>query len=157
VARTPTRFDPADFVDSDGWTDGDFDGTQLLDSPAAAASAWEVCRPATWSVWLERHGSAPCWPTLPPRAAVAHDDLQENAWSITRASTVKEVEAAVAADLAAVDDFARRRPDAARTIGEGLAVLVEDLETYGDLAEAFGDDAAGREHAHFALRCRVIS
>jgi hypothetical protein len=151
------RFDPSAFIGGDGWSYAALDDTPMLDSLAEAQAAWEVCRPATWSWWLEYHGRPPCWPMLPPMGAQAHDDLEENAWSTRRATNVEEVLAAVNLDLAAVDDFARRRPDAARTIGEGLAVLVEDLETYGDLAEAFGADYDGREHAHHQLRARVIS
>jgi hypothetical protein len=157
VGRTELRYAPADFVGSDGWTGADFDDTPMLDSLAEAAAVWEVSRPATWSWWLANHGRPPCWPGLPPRAAEAHDDFERCTWSITRASTVKEVEAAVAADLAAVADFTRRRPDAAATIDEALAVLNEDLTSYRSLAEAYGNDYDARSHAHFNLRCRVAS
>jgi hypothetical protein len=156
VGLTQLRYDPAGFVDGDGWTYDGLDGG-LLDSLAEAEAAWEVCRVATWSWWRQYHGRPPAWPLLPPRGAQAHDGLETNAWAITRASTVEEALAAVEADLAAVADFARRRPDAARSITEALDVLTEDLVTYRSLTEAFGDDAAGREHAHFALRARVIS
>jgi hypothetical protein len=155
VARTPTRFDPSAFIGGDGWSYAALDDTPLLDSLVEAQAAWEVCRPATWAAWLEYHGRPPCWPMLPPMGAQAHDDLEENAWSTRQATNVEEVLAAVAADLAAVDDFTRRRPDAARTITEALAVLTEDLTSYRSLAEAFGHDAAGREHAHHQLRARV--
>jgi hypothetical protein len=157
VGRTAMRFDPSAFIGGDGWSYAALDDTPIFDSLAEAQAAWEVCRVATWSWWLEHHGRPPCWPMLPPMGAQAHDDLEDNAWSITRASTVEEVLAAVAADLAAVADFTRRRPDAAASIDVALAVLVEDLVTYRSLTEAFGADYDGRTHAHFALRYRVTS
>ncbi|MDP8975744.1 MAG: hypothetical protein M3N28_05125 [Actinomycetota bacterium] len=154
-ARTAVRFSPSDFLISDGWTYSDLDGVELLESLREAQAAWEACRVKTWDEWLETHGSPLCWPGHPPRGALHHDDLTERTWSLREGNTVAEAIEAVALDLAAVEDFRRRRPDAARSVAEGLLVLCEDLTTYASLVEAYGDDYKAREHTFFKLRAGV--
>lgn len=156
VGHTSLRYDPADFMNSDGWSYYMFDATPLLDSLREAQAAWEACRVACWDRWLEWHGSG-CWPMLPPHGAQAHDDLTDRAFYIRRENTITEALEAVAADLEAVEDFRKRRPDAAKTIPEALKVLEDDLTTYRSLIESYGDDYDARESTLYKLRGRVRS
>lgn len=103
------RYDPMDFLSSDGWNKYILDGTPLLPSLVAAQEAWEECRPATWRLWLEAGYS---WP---PAGAVAHDDI---------------------GSLASVDDFRRRRPRAAQQIAEALEVYEAQIRGRLDAAAA---------------------
>lgn len=151
-ARTGPRFDPLIFFDSDGWSYVMFTGDTLLGSLKEAQAAWEACRVQVWEQWLSWHGRPPAWYMLPPRGACHHDDLTDHAFGIRRENTLDEVFEAVDADLAAVEDFRRRRPDAAKSIPEALEVLVDDLHAYRSLARSYGDDYNGREHAMHALR-----
>ncbi len=153
AARTGSRFDPEVFLSCDGWSYVLLSGTPLLGSLREAEAAWEAYRVATWDLWLEWHGaSGSCWPTLPPRGACHFDDLTDHTSKLGAHNDLDEVHEAVATDLTAVEDFRRRRPEAARTVDEGLAVLVEDLRVYRSLAESWGDDFNRRTDALYNLR-----
>ncbi len=153
AARTGPRFDPEVFLSCDGWSYVLLSGTPLLGSLREAEAAWEAYRVATWNLWLEWHGiSGSCSPTLPPRGAIHHDGLTDHTWELRPHNTLTEVHDAVDADLNAVEDFRRRRPEVARSVEEGLAVLVEDLHVYRSLAESCAEDYNARTDTLYKLR-----
>ncbi len=70
---------------------------------------------------------------------------------------MEEVLEAVATDLASIEDFRRRRPDAAKTIAEALTVLVDDLTTYRSLTESYGGDYDAMQDTLMKLRGRGVA
>jgi hypothetical protein len=73
------RFDPFDFLSSDGWNYAMFSGVPLLESLVEAQGAWEQCRARTWRLWAE-HRAVRLGPELfPPDGARAHEDLTAQA------------------------------------------------------------------------------
>jgi len=104
------RYDPSDFLTSDGWSKYIFDATPLLPSLAAAQEAWEQCRVECWRLWLE-------WgpESFPPEGAVAHDDVLT---------------------LGSIEDFRRRKPRTAAQIREPLEVYEAQLRRQLDDQEA---------------------
>lgn len=137
------RFDPHDFVISDGWSRTDIDGVPFLPSLADARAEWERCRVATWNIWQNEFVGWHRGPHLhPPDAAVAHDALSRRAsrlaWPV-RSSAAEALDAAKA-DLAALAVFRRSRPRAAASVTEPLDVYRAQLEWFADAAERAGDD-----------------
>ncbi len=143
------RFDPHDFVISDGWSRTDIDGVPFLPSLADAQAAWERSRVATWTIWAAEYVGWCLGPHLhPPDGAVAHDDLSQRAsrtaWPV-RSSAAEALDAAKA-DLAALAEFRRSRPRAAATVTEPLDVFSAQLRWFADAAERAGDDRQLADH-----------
>jgi hypothetical protein len=149
TAGAALRFDPFDYLNSDGWTYSMFSGVNLLGSLAEAQSAWEQCRARCWRLWAE-HRAVRLGPELsPPDGARAHDDLTAQAAQAWYAEPADVVLAAVDADLASLADFAGRRPRVHATVVDEVRAWSDDLEFLAGLAERFGDDLEARHRAFY--------
>jgi hypothetical protein len=149
TAGAVLRFDPADFLGSDGWRYSLLSGVALLESLAEAGAAWEQCRARTWRLWAE-HRAVSFGPDLsPPDGARAHDGLTAQAAQAWPAEPAEVVLDAVEADLASLADFAGRRPRVYATVVDEVTVWRDDLELLAGVAERFGDNLDARHRAFY--------
>ena len=95
-----------------------FNGEPVFDNAFLARAAWEMYRVATWRWW----GTArvPIWANVAPGGAVVYDGFGEFVFDLEPHFTAEEADAALAADLEALERFRGERPDLADAIADGL-------------------------------------